>query len=125
MMRTRSARWDAVRGCKALPKVAADAANSAMTSAIGPVGSSSRAGSILETLSGLILADLYAAEIRPNIAFLNGYRYFLPNFWPIAWPILRKPVRQECLIRSGEFGGPCRSRTYDQEIKSLLLYQLS
>jgi hypothetical protein len=22
-------------------------------------------------------------------------------------------------------GGPCRSRTYDQEIKSLLLYQLS
>ena len=24
-----------------------------------------------------------------------------------------------------EFGGPCRSRTYDQEIKSLLLYQLS
>jgi integrase-like protein len=25
----------------------------------------------------------------------------------------------------GKFGGPCRSRTYDQEIKSLLLYQLS
>jgi hypothetical protein len=24
-----------------------------------------------------------------------------------------------------EFGGPCRDRTYDQEIKSLLLYQLS
>ena len=23
------------------------------------------------------------------------------------------------------FGGPCRDRTYDQEIKSLLLYQLS
>jgi hypothetical protein len=25
----------------------------------------------------------------------------------------------------GEIGGPCRGRTYDQEIKSLLLYQLS
>jgi hypothetical protein len=25
----------------------------------------------------------------------------------------------------GLSGGPCRSRTYDQEIKSLLLYQLS
>ena len=25
----------------------------------------------------------------------------------------------------GIFGGPCRDRTYDQEIKSLLLYQLS
>jgi hypothetical protein len=24
-----------------------------------------------------------------------------------------------------ESGGPCRDRTYDQEIKSLLLYQLS
>jgi hypothetical protein len=25
----------------------------------------------------------------------------------------------------GSYGGPCRDRTYDQEIKSLLLYQLS
>ena len=25
----------------------------------------------------------------------------------------------------GSDGGPCRDRTYDQEIKSLLLYQLS
>jgi hypothetical protein len=25
----------------------------------------------------------------------------------------------------GGIGGPCRDRTYDQEIKSLLLYQLS
>src|SRR5882724_12670699 len=97
MMRTRSARWAAVRGCRALPRVAADAASSAMASAIGPVGSSSRAGSILETLSGLILADLYAAEIRPNIAFLKGFRYFWPNIWPIAWPILRKPARWEGL----------------------------
>ena len=29
------------------------------------------------------------------------------------------------LVRVGTGGGPCRDRTYDQEIKSLLLYQLS
>ena len=49
--------------------------------------------------------------------------------WPISWPILQAasegnahgaPSRIEV-----RFGGPCRSRTYDQEIKSLLLYQLS
>ena len=32
----------------------------------------------------------------------------------------RKRVQQDEKI-----GGPCRDRTYDQEIKSLLLYQLS
>ena len=35
------------------------------------------------------LADLYAAEIRPNIAFPKGFRYF----WPIAWPIFAPPAR--------------------------------
>ena len=29
------------------------------------------------------------------------------------------------LIGFFKIGGPCRDRTYDQEIKSLLLYQLS
>jgi hypothetical protein len=81
-----------------------------MASAIGPVGSSSRAGSILETLSGLILADLYAAEIRPNIALLKGLRYFWPNIWPIAWPILRKPDEVGALYSKRGNGGPCRSR---------------
>src|SRR3981189_1381876 len=80
MMRTRSARWAAVRGCRALPSVAAEAASSAMASAIGPVGSSRRAGSIVETLSALILADLYAAEIRPNTAFLKGFDTFGQSF---------------------------------------------
>ena len=32
---------------------------------------------------------------------------------------------RRCDWREEEIGGPCRSRTYDQEIKSLLLYQLS
>src|SRR6266702_7158899 len=103
MMRTRSARWAAVRGCRALPSVAAEAASSAMASAIGPVGSSSRAGSILETLSGLILADLYAAEIRPNIAFLKGFRYFWLIVWPIVWPISRHPRARRALLEAGEW----------------------
>jgi hypothetical protein len=34
-------------------------------------------------------------------------------------------LRPGALVRVGTDGGPCRSRTYDQEIKSLLLYQLS
>ena len=33
---------------------------------------------------------------------------------------------EECAGNSESYdGGPCRDRTYDQEIKSLLLYQLS
>jgi len=37
-----------------------------------------------------------------------------------------QPGREESAEKSGSLdGGPCRSRTYDQEIKSLLLYQLS
>ncbi len=32
---------------------------------------------------------------------------------------------EKSLIAKDEFGGPCKIRTYDQEIKSLLLYQLS
>lgn len=35
---------------------------------------------------------------------------------------LRRPGRPKSLWL---IGGPCRDRTYDQEIKSLLLYQLS
>jgi hypothetical protein len=66
----------AVRGCRALPSVAADADSSAMASAIGPVGSSSRAGSIREGVSGLILADLFDAAIRPNIPYQKDFLYF-------------------------------------------------
>jgi hypothetical protein len=33
-------------------------------------------------------------------------------------------LRRQPEARAG-IGGPCRDRTYDQEIKSLLLYQLS
>ena len=38
---------------------------------------------------------------------------------PTGWDTRR------CLNLQEKIGGPCRSRTYDQEIKSLLLYQLS
>jgi site-specific DNA recombinase len=34
-------------------------------------------------------------------------------------------LQPSALVRIGTGGGPCRDRTYDQEIKSLLLYQLS
>ena len=43
----------------------------------------------------------------------------------------REPVQSAALPRRKSLqlvewiGGPCRDRTYDQEIKSLLLYQLS
>jgi hypothetical protein len=35
------------------------------------------------------------------------------------------PVKAADAGLAAGVGGPCRDRTYDQEIKSLLLYQLS
>jgi hypothetical protein len=35
------------------------------------------------------------------------------------------PTEESARNSEGYDGGPCRDRTYDQEIKSLLLYQLS
>src|SRR5260370_33997414 len=60
MIRTRCARWAAVRGLSAAPSVAAAAQRSAMTSDIASDASSRRAGSMRRTLSGaLLLADFF------------------------------------------------------------------
>src|SRR5574337_221577 len=47
------------------------------------------------------------------------------NLNPARLPV--PPLSQACRMpmRIAGIGGPCRTRTYDQEIKSLLLYQLS
>src|SRR5215469_12229437 len=80
MMRTRSARLAAVRGCRALPSLADSADRVVIASEIGSEISSRRVGSILCGLSILvILADLYLDNIliiRNNvIKVMNFGRY--------------------------------------------------
>ena len=51
--------------------------------------------------------------------FGNGYRR------PLLWIERRRPQYGSLMNGLRRIGGPCRDRTYDQLIKSQLLYQLS
>ncbi len=66
-------------------------------------------------------------EVRPRLP-PAGFARNGPNSVPTGWS--RYDAVSTCLAargarRDARIGGPCRDRTYDQRIKSPVLYQLS
>ena len=70
--------------------------------------------------SSVNIYSLPAATLAHSLA-VPGQWVLADSGTAFAQPFDRQ-FGSECFVRSG---GPCRDRTYDQEIKSLLLYQLS
>src|ERR1017187_6779018 len=85
MMRTRSARLDAVRGCSAVPRVAALAESSATISVISVGASSSNAGSMRSPVSigalrlSMFLAEAFLLHITHSKIDLSDYSTILAH----------------------------------------------
>src|ERR1035438_6887509 len=87
MMRTRSARLDAVRGCSAVPRVAALAESSATISVISVGASSSNAGSMRSPVSrGALRLSMFLAE--DVIFHITHSKTDLPHFSTILADLL-------------------------------------
>src|SRR5690606_37964022 len=67
-------------------------------------------------------SDLAISRTKAVIGYYIG---FLPGRAPPGRIHSRAPIKKPPSSGGLRTGGPCRIRTYDQEIKSLLLYQLS